>query len=78
MAQRLQNAVVGAKQVKKALEADLLVKVFVALDTEAYLKNRLYALCKEHGMAPEPVPTMRELGAMCGIEVGAACAGVRK
>ncbi len=74
----LQNAVVGTKQVLKALEAGALGRVFIALDTEPYLQDRLRAVCEEYGMAVETVNTMRELGVLCGIEVGAACAGVRK
>lgn len=77
MADRLQNAVVGTKQVLKALEAGTLGRVYIALDTEPYLQNRLRAACEAHGMAVETVNTMRELGVLCGIEVGAACAGVR-
>ena len=78
MADRLQNAVVGTKQVLKALEAGTLGRVYIALDTEPHIQNRLQAVCEQHGMAVETVSTMRELGALCGIEVGAACAGVRE
>ncbi|HWR23002.1 MAG TPA: ribosomal L7Ae/L30e/S12e/Gadd45 family protein [Feifaniaceae bacterium] len=77
MADRLENAVVGTKQVLRALAAGALGCVYIALDTEPYLQNRLRAACGEHGVPVETVPAMRELGALCGIEVGAACAGVR-
>ena len=78
MADRIQNAVVGTKQVLKAVGVGTLGRVYIALDTEPYLQNRLRTACEEHDVSVETVNTMRELGAMCGIEVGAACAGVRK
>lgn len=77
-ADRIKNAVVGTKQVLKAIQAGALGRVLIALDTEPHLLSRLRAACEEYGMAVETVATMRELGALCGIEVGAACAGIRK
>ena len=73
-----QNAVVGTKQVLRAIQAGVLERVVIALDTETFLQNKLRTVCEEYGMAVETVATMRELGALCGIEVGAACAGLRK
>lgn len=70
--------IVGTKQVLKALAADELELVYLALDAEPFLLNKLKAACHEHGVAVEQVPTMKELGQKCKIDVGAACAGERK
>lgn len=77
-ADRIKNTVVGTKQVLKAIQAGTLGYVLIAQDTEPHLQSKLRAACEEYGMPVETVATMRELGALCGIEVGAACAGVRK
>ena len=70
------NAIVGTKQVLKAIEAGKLSHVYLAEDAEAFLRNKLIAACTEHGVEIRPIPTMQELGETCGIDVGAACAGV--
>lgn len=72
------NAIVGTKQVLRAVQAGMLARVYLADDAEAFLKNKLKAVCYEYGVALQNVPTMRELGESCGIDVGAACAGVPK
>ncbi|MEL7602543.1 MAG: ribosomal L7Ae/L30e/S12e/Gadd45 family protein [Bacillota bacterium] len=72
------NAVVGTKQVLKAIQAGSLSCVYLADDVEAFLKNKLKAVCYEYGVEIKSVPTMQELGEACGIDVGAACAGVPK
>lgn len=72
-----EKAAVGTKQVLRLLNAGGLTRVYIAQDAEAYLVNKLEAACREHGVETVFVPTMRELGKTCGIDVGAACAGVR-
>lgn len=72
------NAVVGTKQVLRAIQAGTLARVYLADDAEAFLKNKLKTVCYEYDIAMEIVPTMRELGESCGIDVGAACAGAPK
>lgn len=52
--------------------------VYLADDVEAFLKNKLKAVCYEYGVEIKSVPTMQELGEACGIDVGAACAGIPK
>ncbi len=73
-----QKRIVGTKQVLKALAAGELERVYLAMDAEPFLLNKLKAACVEHGVQAEEVPTMKELGQQCKIDVGAACAGERK
>lgn len=72
-----EKAAVGTKQVLRLLKAGGLSRVYIAQDAEAYLVNKLAAACREYGVETAFVPTMRELGQRCGIDVGAACAGIR-
>jgi len=73
-----ENAVVGTKQVLKAASAGQLARVYLAEDVDAFLRAKLTAACRENGIEIIPVSTMRELGAACKIDVGAACAGIPK
>ena len=69
----------GAKQTSIAIEEGIAVKVFVAADAEVKITNPIIERCRELGIPLEEVPSMRELGQNCGIQVGAAAAAmVRK
>lgn len=68
--------VVGFKQVCKALKSDKCSKIFLAGDCSANISDRL---CAAAGSVPiVTVPTMRELGTMCEIDVPASCAAVMR
>jgi len=73
-----ESALVGTKQVLKAAAAGRLSRVYLAEDVDAFLSNKLLTVCRENGVEVITVPTMRELGAACNIDVGAACAGLLK
>ncbi|HOF94670.1 MAG TPA: ribosomal L7Ae/L30e/S12e/Gadd45 family protein [Clostridia bacterium] len=72
------NAVVGTKQVLRAIQEGKLERIYLAEDADAFLQNKLRSVCYEYGVELETVPSMRGLGEECGIDVGAACAGVPK
>ena len=71
-----ENRVVGTRQILKKFAADGIETLFVADNAQEYLKAQLTALAAEKNAAVIVVRTMEELGKMCGIEVGAAAAGV--
>ena len=66
--------VVGAKQVKRALNDGRAAKVSLAADADPRVTEPLQRLAGEKGTAVEQVPSMKELGAACGIAVGSAAA----
>lgn len=68
--------VVGAKQVKRALESGRAVTVFLASDADPRITEPVAALCAEMGKEAVAVPSMKELGKACGIAVGSAVAAV--
>ena len=70
------NLVVGAKQLKKAVKAGRVRYVFLAENADPAVTEPLEALCTANHIQITWVPSMAELGRVCGIEVGAAAAAV--
>lgn len=69
---------VGTKQLRKALRSGKIETVYLAENADPNVTEPLQALCAEAGIQPVWVRTMAELGRACGIDVGAAAAGVAK
>ena len=65
---------VGLKQSKKAIESGNAAKAYIAEDCDFQLRRRLEELCDRHGVETLFIPTMKQLGARFGINVGAAVA----
>lgn len=72
------DRVTGTKQVLKVLAAGNVQEVFLAQDADAFLKNKLEAACREAQVEITWIPTMKQLGEMCGITVGSAAAAKLK
>ena len=72
------SRVVGAKQVKRAIDSASAVRVFLAADADPKVTEPVELLCQEKGIPVETGATMKELGAACGISVGAAVAALVK
>ena len=69
---------VGYKQALRALNDNKALKVFVAEDCDSNIKTSIEKAAHENDIQFFFVPTMKELGEMCEIEVGASCAVVLK
>lgn len=70
---------VGIKQTTKAIKSGEANVIYVAKDAENKLIEPVVTLAKENGCPRiEYVDTMKELGKLCGIDVGAAVAVVLK
>lgn len=67
---------VGAKQTKKLLESGQAQVVYLARDAEEYVISPLLHLCNEEGIEVIYIDSMKELGEICGIKVGAATAAI--
>ena len=78
MPERLTSSrkVIGTKQLLKALRAGRVRIAYVADDADPFLREPLVEQCQAAGVEVVPVATMKELGKLCGIHVGAACAGL--
>ena len=70
------NRVVGTKQVLRGIKAGTLAKVYVAEDTDTFLFQRVVRAAEAARVPVQRVPTMKELGQVCGVETRAAAAGI--
>ena len=70
------KVVVGAKQLKKALNSGRARYVFLAENADPALTDPILDLCQSCRVECTWVPSMNDLGQACGIEVGAAAAAV--
>ena len=68
------KTVVGAKQLRKALNSGAARRVFLARNADPAITEPIEALCQINNVAYVWVKSMSELGQACGIDVGAAAA----
>ena len=68
------KTVVGAKQLRKALNSGLARKVYLAQNADPAITEPIEALCQLKAIDYAWVKSMTDLGHACGIEVGAAAA----
>ena len=70
------KVVVGAKQLRKALNKGCVRYVFLAENADPAVTEPIKTMCGEQNIQVYWVRSMAELGERCGIEVGAAAAAV--
>lgn len=70
------SKVVGIKQLRKALAAGTVKKVFLAKDADPMLIEPILKCCEETNTTVIYVATMKQLGAACEISVAAAAAAI--
>ena len=68
------HMVVGAKQLRKALNSGAVRRVYLAVNADPAITEPLEALCQLKSVDYAWVRSMTDLGHACGIEVGAAAA----
>lgn len=71
-----EKVVVGAKQLRKALRDGRVQRAYLAENADPAITESLEDLCKENRIEYRWIHSMKELGQLCGIEVGAATAAV--
>jgi Ribosomal protein HS6-type (S12/L30/L7a) len=69
---------VGLKQTQRAMEKGHVHCVYVAEDAEKHVLRPILDWCAAHNVELIKVPTMKELGMACSIEVGTAVAAILK
>ena len=67
--------VVGLKQVTKAIKNQNCRKIYLAEDATINISDSILSISGDIEIIN--VPTMRELGVMCEIDVSASCAAVK-
>ncbi|MFD1954026.1 ribosomal L7Ae/L30e/S12e/Gadd45 family protein [Paenibacillus thailandensis] len=65
---------VGAKQTTKMLEQGRAVEVYIARDADPRMRDKIAQLCERTAIPIKWVDSMKQLGELCGIDVGAATA----
>lgn len=70
--------VIGAKQTFKAVINDKALKVYIARDAEERVTKKIIDACNSKKININYVNTMKELGEIFGIDVGAATAAELK
>lgn len=68
--------VVGRRETVKHISRGDASVVYVARDANPAILSEVEGQCRTHQIPMNFVDTMRELGQLCGIDVGAACAAV--
>ncbi|NMM63494.1 50S ribosomal protein L7ae-like protein [Clostridium sp. P21] len=72
------SKVVGVKQTIKAIKAGDVKIVYIAKDADDKFIQPIKLLVSEESLETVYVDSMKELGKLCGIDVGAATAAVLK
>lgn len=68
----------GTKATLRALAAGEAACVFVASDIDTFLYQKVTRACAEVGVPVHKVESNRELGKVCGLNIGCAAAAVLK
>jgi large subunit ribosomal protein L7A len=66
--------IVGAKQTARAITGGNAAVVHIAQDAERRITAPVLELCETHGVTISECESMKSLGKLCGIAVGAAVA----
>ena len=69
---------IGYKQTLRALNDGNAEKLLIAADVDEKMKTALKKAADEHNIPVTEVESMRELGEICGIDVGSSCAVILK
>lgn len=72
------NKVVGVKQTIKAIKNGVVKTIYIAKDADNKLLQSVKVLVDENSLELVYINTMKELGKLCGIDVGAATAAILK
>ncbi len=72
------HKIAGVRSVSKALENGLVAKIFVAEDAKKDVVTDVLSRAEALNVEIIWVPSMRQLGEFCGINVGASCCALLK
>lgn len=68
--------VVGAKQTSKYIKSGKTITVYIARNADEKVRKPIEELCRQNDIQPVYIETMKELGNICGIDIGAATAAL--
>lgn len=70
--------IVGTKQVLKAIKNGYAKEVIIASDADLHITSKVSRVASEHDIPYSYVDSMKELGKVCGIDVGAATVVIKQ
>lgn len=70
----LDGSITGLKESTRAVKKGIAKMAYVAQDADSHVRLPFVRACEENGVPVTYVKTCKELGAACGIDVGAAVA----
>src|SRR5699024_6633949 len=70
--------IIGTKQTIKAIEQNRVDELFVAEDADKHITEEVIRLANKRDVKCTTVDSKKDLGAACGIEVGATAVAVAK
>lgn len=71
-----ENVIIGTKQTVRALKSGDVLEVLIASDAESRIIHLIIRAAEEANVPITMVDSMRELGKVCGIDVGATAAAI--
>ena len=80
MLEKLKNAqkVVGTRRLLRAIESGEIAEAYIGADADLFIVRQVREACNKAGVRMVEVPSMKELGQACGVEVRTAAAGICK
>ena len=72
-----ESTVVGTKQTLKALKNGQIVEVIIAEDADRRVTDKVLVAAQENNVKVTKVKSMKRLGKICGIDVGAATVAIK-
>lgn len=69
--------IIGIKQTLRAMRSNQISEVYIAEDADRHITDQVVELAKELQIPYKYVPSKKELGIACGIDVGTSTAAVK-
>src|SRR5699024_9022535 len=70
--------IIGTKQTMKAMKNNEVIEVFIAIDADEHIVNKIIAAANKHGIPYVEVDSKKELGKACNIEVAATVVAIKR
>ncbi|RWZ52160.1 50S ribosomal protein L7ae-like protein [Halobacillus fulvus] len=78
VAQAKSQVIIGTKQTLKAMKNGEVHEVITADDADQSMTAKVVQMAKQLDIPHTTVPSMKELGESCGIDVGAATVAIKQ
>ena len=73
-----EKVLIGLRETVRALLEDRIQTVILTEDADVHVKERIFPLCQQKGIAVQSYPAKKQLGEFLNIDVSAAVVSVLK